>query len=452
MLIAITSRTRPASDLGYALHKHPDRVQQFDVGYGKATVFYPVASEDECTFVMVVEVDPVRLARGPEHTRGGGLVTDYVTDRPYAASSMLAVAIGKVLSTATAGRCEKKPELAAKPMDLEVEISTVRNLAQDRVRSLFTDLGYKVEIEGKEQDRYVTVRTRSDRWTLGETLRQIRVLLPAIDGRHHHYVNDEDVAHLLRHGEGWLDSHPQGTWISRRYLARKRSLAEQAVRALEARNESEDEPPWTGPTRESLQRARIDRVTERLVESGARIVADLGCGEGALVRELAKEPAISKVVGIDISANRIEQAKRRLARQLGPSETDKTSLLTGAIGVQDARWSDCDAAALVETIEHIDVERLDMVERNVFGREHLRCIIVTTPNREYNHHYGLEEGQKRHRDHRFEWSREEMREWAQGICQRYGLEASHEGIGEHHPDDGWPTQMAVFTRIEGVRA
>jgi hypothetical protein len=39
MLLTITTTHRPASDLSYLLHKHPDRCQSFDLSFGKAHVF-----------------------------------------------------------------------------------------------------------------------------------------------------------------------------------------------------------------------------------------------------------------------------------------------------------------------------------------------------------------------------------------------------------------------------
>ena len=92
MLLSITSTSPDAADLGYLLHKHPDRMRSVDVGFGTAHVFYPEASTDRCTASLLVEVDPIGLSRGRKGNRGQGL-EPYVNDRPYAASSMLSVAL-----------------------------------------------------------------------------------------------------------------------------------------------------------------------------------------------------------------------------------------------------------------------------------------------------------------------------------------------------------------------
>ncbi|MGH3941314.1 MAG: methyltransferase [Pseudonocardiaceae bacterium] len=102
MLLTITSRAEPATDLGFLLHKHPGRVQSFEVSSGLAHVFYPEATSHRCTAALLLEVDPIELVRSK---RFGGndvfALAQYVNDRPYAASSMLAVAMAKVLQDAT---------------------------------------------------------------------------------------------------------------------------------------------------------------------------------------------------------------------------------------------------------------------------------------------------------------------------------------------------------------
>ena len=110
MLLKLTTTHRPATDLGYLLMKNPENVHTSDLTFGTATVFYPDASNERCTAAMAIEVDPVELVRG----KGGqpGQQDQYVNDRPYAASSLLSVAIGKVLSTALSGRSKLRQELA----------------------------------------------------------------------------------------------------------------------------------------------------------------------------------------------------------------------------------------------------------------------------------------------------------------------------------------------------
>lgn len=119
---------RPATDLGFLLHKHPGKAQAFGTSHGTAHVFYPEASEARCTVALLLEVDAVGLVRkGREQGRGRSAGPDtalaqYVNDRPYAASSLLAVALATVFRTALGGTCKNRPDLEGRVMPLRVEI------------------------------------------------------------------------------------------------------------------------------------------------------------------------------------------------------------------------------------------------------------------------------------------------------------------------------------------
>jgi hypothetical protein len=106
MLLTITTTHRPASDLSYLLHKHPDRCQSFDLSFGKAHVFYPEVGAERCSACLLLDVDPVGMVRGKS---ADFLLAQYVNDRPYAASSFLSVAIAQVFGSALQGRCKDRP-------------------------------------------------------------------------------------------------------------------------------------------------------------------------------------------------------------------------------------------------------------------------------------------------------------------------------------------------------
>ena len=73
MLVSITSTTPDATDLGFLLHKHPERVRSVELAFGTAHVFYPEATSERCTATLYVEVDPVRLTRGRRSGRPAAL-------------------------------------------------------------------------------------------------------------------------------------------------------------------------------------------------------------------------------------------------------------------------------------------------------------------------------------------------------------------------------------------
>jgi len=106
-----------------------------------------------------------------------------------------------------------------------------------------------------------------------------------------------------------------------------------------------------------------------------------------------------------------------------------------------------DAVVALEVVEHLEPSRLGAFERNIFGYASPGTVIVTTPNAEYNvlyPHLGAHEF--RHRDHRFEWTRDEFSRWCQHLAQEYGYGLAISGVGDEDRELGAPTQMGVFSR------
>jgi hypothetical protein len=102
MLLTISTTHEPATDLGFLLHKHPDRFQSYPLSCGQAHVFWPAATAERATACLLLDVDPVGLVRGKGEW-SSGLLDQYVNDRPYVASSLLSVAIAQVFGAALGG-------------------------------------------------------------------------------------------------------------------------------------------------------------------------------------------------------------------------------------------------------------------------------------------------------------------------------------------------------------
>ncbi len=147
MILTITTTHTPATDLGFLLHKHPDRAQSFDLSVGTAHVFYPEATEDRCTAALLLEVDALELARGSGRTTTGDFTLgQYVNDRPYAASSLLASALKRVFSTAAAGTLKSNQALADSAIPLEIRIPALPcRGSSEFARGLFEPLGWAVD-------------------------------------------------------------------------------------------------------------------------------------------------------------------------------------------------------------------------------------------------------------------------------------------------------------------
>ncbi|MBI4956087.1 MAG: 3' terminal RNA ribose 2'-O-methyltransferase Hen1 [Myxococcales bacterium] len=467
MLLTISTTHRPATDLGYLVAKNPARCQSFELSHGKAHVFYPEASEERCTVALLLDIDPVALVRGWRGPSGDGegLLGRYVNDRPYVASSFLSVALGRVFGSAMKGTSKERAELAATPIPLEIELPVVPCRGGELfLRRLFEPLGYEVEAWRLALDErfpewgesaYFAVRLRIGA-RLADVLTHLYVLLPVLDNEKHYWVGEDEIQNLLAKGEGWLAAHPERDQILHRSLRGQRRLTRMALERLladeepdlEAREEQAARTEDAGDERLSLNEERVAAVLAVVTETGARSVVDLGCGEGRLLRALLRQRSLARIVGLDVSPRALDIAADRLdLEKLPPAQRQRLELWQGSVTYRDARLAGFDAACAVEVIEHLELDRLPAFERVVFEHARPPCVVMTTPNAEYNVRFpGLPAGKLRHGDHRFEWTRAELEAWARGVAERRGYAVRFAAVGPIDPEVGAPTQMAVFTR------
>jgi 3' terminal RNA ribose 2'-O-methyltransferase Hen1 len=453
------------TDLGYLLLKNPARVHSFDLPFGKAHVFYPELTEERAAATLLLDIDQVSLVRGRSQAAGESTLDQYVNDRSYVSSSFLSVAMSRVFGTAMGGRSKDRQDLA----DAELDWTAVIGVAPCRdgepfIRRLFEPLGYETRIERHALDErfpewgegsHYTICIRG-RKRLQDLFTHIYVLVPVLDAEKHYWVGSDEVTKLLRKGEGWLAAHPEREAITARYLRYDRRLTRDAL----ARLADEDAP---GP--EALQQARtneeveierpmllweqrIGAVLSVLRAVGAKSIVDLGCGEGKLLKSLLQDKTFERLVGMDVSWRSLEIAHRRLYMdQMPDAQRKRIELMHGSLVYRDKRLEGLDAAAVIEAIEHLDSPRLAAFERVLFDCARPKAAIVTTPNSEYNVKFAtLPNGQFRHKDHRFEWSRHEFSKWAHDIAERFGYAVRFLPIGPEDPVIGPPTQMGVFTR------
>jgi SAM-dependent methyltransferase len=220
-----------------------------------------------------------------------------------------------------------------------------------------------------------------------------------------------------------------------------------------------------------LNTIRLEAVLNALKGAGAQSVIDLGCGEGSLLRLLLKDKTIVRIAGADVSAIALERAGKRLHLDtMNDAQRKRIALFQTSLFYRDTRTQGFDAAAVVEVMEHLDENRLAAFARVLFGFIHSPTVVITTPNVEYNENYdgligirldgslqsngvasggstagGLTGRRFRHGDHRFEWTREQFRQWAEGVAKQYGYCVRIEEIGSRDEERGAPTQMGVFT-------
>lgn len=356
---------------------------------------------------------------------------------------------------------------AVLPFEVHLPVLPCRG-GEEVLRRLFEPLGYSVSADVIPLDeqfpdwgpsRYFDVRLHGE-LRAQELLQHLFVLLPVLDDDKHYWVDDAEIDKLLRRGGDWLAAHPDKELITRRYLryhprltneALSRLLDEDAASDPDQQAEARDAEEEAVEKPISLNTQRVEAVVAAARSAAPRTVVDLGCGAGQLVGRLLKDTDAT-VVGMDVSHRALKVAARRLHLEtMSPRQRDRVRLEQGALTYRDARLTGFDVATVVEVVEHLDPPRLGAFERSVFGYARPRMVVLTTPDREYNALFpNLAAGSFRHRDHRFEWTRTELADWAGRVADRFGYRVEISGIGPNDDQHGPPTQMAVFTRIEGA--
>ena len=287
------------------------------------------------------------------------------------------------------------------------------------------------------------------------------VLIPVCDNDKHYWVNEEEVEKLLAKGKDWLEIHPAKEMIVRRYLKNQRSLANQALGVLLSKDEVEEaveneiaveavidiEEPQL-----RIHELRLQAAKDELLLAGAKRVADLGCGEGKLIKLLLAEKQFEFVLGMDVSYRSLEIAKERLKLERMPErQLQRIQLIQGSLTYRDKRLEGFDGAALVEVIEHLDEPRLAALERSVFEYAKPGVVVITTPNAEYNVRFAdYQVGKMRHNDHRFEWTRKEFESWSTDLAVKYSYNVIFKPVGEVDAEVGALSQMAVFSRRDEI--
>jgi 3' terminal RNA ribose 2'-O-methyltransferase Hen1 len=468
MYLTISTTHSPATDLGYLLHKRPGKLHSVSLSFGEAHIFYPEATPDRCTAALLLEVDPVGLVRKPGGPSGeGGLLDQYVNDRPYVCSSFTSVALARVFGTALGGRSKDRQDLANAEIPMSVQIAAVPCRGGEAfLRRLFVPLGYEVQATRLPLDEQFPEWGESRYWNvtlvaekrLRDILQHLYVLLPVLDDDKHYWVGKDEVEKLLLRGEGWLSAHPEREEIVRRYLKHQRYLMREAqARLVEEESGDPDQTAEAQAAEESaleerisLNQQRLGSVLAALRQSGAKRVLDLGCGEGRLLSALLADPTFTEILGIDVSPRVLDKAADRLRLdRLPPRKRERIKLLQGSLMYRDARLSGFDAAAVVEVVEHLDPPRLAAFERVLFEQARPATVVMTTPNCEYNKKFEtLPAGSFRHKDHRFEWTRKEFQAWANLVSEKNRYSVAFLPIGPEDSAVGSPTQMGIFRRSD----
>lgn len=274
MLLSISTTHSPATDLGYLLHKHPEKLQTTKLSFGQAHIFYPEATSEKTTVCLLLDIDPIEMIRSGNRRKGQEFALgQYVNDRPYVASSFMSSAISKTFSSALNGKCTDRPELVTTKIPIQAKISMLpsRGGGEAILRKFFEPLGYEVTItrhlldlkfEDWGHSRYFTVELRIEA-TLQEFLTHLYVLIPALDRDKHYFVGTQEIEKLINKADPWIQNHPEKEHIIGRYLLNLKSLTNEALRRLTDEDEDsvreQNNPPEEAQV-VTLHRQRLEAV------------------------------------------------------------------------------------------------------------------------------------------------------------------------------------------------
>ncbi|PUB11135.1 3' terminal RNA ribose 2'-O-methyltransferase Hen1 [Paenisporosarcina sp. OV554] len=433
--------------ISYLLSKNPSNLYERNHKGHLVRLFYSKFTETELEVTIFVTPDPIELVKNNSNSYD---ITHYINDREFAVSSIFCSFIRSALGTALNGQPrEEHIKWVDYPFPFNFEFGpVVSTLSDEELKNLFEPIGYEVtitrpeieysfQVKDKSSARYISIEGVK---TLQEGLRHLFVLIPVIDNYKHYFIDEKEIEKLERYGEGWLEQHPLRDLIYRKALRFKEiySLVENS-----GREEKKVEPV----KKVRLNELRYERIVDTVSRMKPKTVVDFGSGEGKLSVQLGFVEGVKEILAVEPSESESLKALNRFNKVKNIDEFVVPEILWGSLFYYDERLKDKDIIILCEVIEHIDEYRLPKAMDTVLNDYQPGALIITTPNREYNEVYDMEE-HLRHNDHRFEWTREEFSRWCTERNHRNDYELLFDGIGEEHETHGFPTQMCVFKRKE----
>ena len=445
MQLTIRATGENVEAITYLLAKNPNNIYERNHKGHYIRMFYNVVTETELELTIFVSPDPLALIN---HTSSAYDITHYINDREFAVSSIFISLIRSALGTALNG---KPKEEYIKWVDHRFPfvfsfgpVST--ELSEQEIRDLFEPLGFDVEIEYAETDYSFRLKEKSSACfirlsgitSLQKGLQQLFLIIPVLDNYKHYFIDESEIEKLNRYGEGWLEEHPQKEFIVRRALRFKEIYGQ-----LEEQDHSEKQIHPI-PLNELRYEKIVDSVKKLPIK---RNIVDFGSGEGKLSARLGFVDKVEEILAVEPSEAARLKALKRFEKLMDQKGFVAPKMIWGSLFYFDERLKNKDVIILCEVIEHIDEERLPKAMDLIFEQYYPASLIITTPNKEYNHVYQMAESM-RHNDHRFEWSRDEFRQWCIRMNHSERYELSFEGIGNEDETYGFPTQMCTFIRKE----
>lgn len=429
MQLIIEARGENADRLSFFFGKHPERPFTKETKYGEVEFKFLTYEPQFAKAYLCFKPNGLSLVRESSFKQ----LEHYINDREFALSTIFFTSVRHCIGYVFSGN----EEGIENHYDFKLLLSPLSTrLPNSAILELFEPLGYEVEIERMGNIINLTLQKTTD---IGSIFKHIYTLIPVLDNYKHYYILGDDVEKLIRYGDGWLENHPKREWITKRFVGYKENLFQEAL----TRFDSLDDRDVTANT--SLAKLRYSAFADVIKDYRFTEVVDMGAGEGNLLELLIQNKNLSSIFACEPTQSGLLKMKKKVEIWAKSGLTFvQPDIIQSSLFYVDDRLIGKQCLALCEVIEHIDADRIDSVLDILLGKYAPGTLLISTPNIEYNPVYHIDGF--RHRDHRFEMTRQEFQNFITKHADKAGYEASFLGIGDLHLDYGQPTQMAVITK------
>lgn len=210
----------------------------------------------------------------------------------------------------------------------------------------------------------------------------------------------------------------------------------------------------------SLQRYHFvaDYLKHNLVNVEYHSLADFGSSSCRVGQFLMNDVKLNKIYFLDKCPVSLSDGFDNLnGAFMGRSRERKHPLvmqfLSGDASKYNPQFRAVDIILLIEVIEHLPQDESSRMVELIFSQYLPKCVIVSTPNSEFNSLFPGNDGKFRHWDHKFEFTREQFSSWCRSTVNRYPWYTYElHGVGctpnqSDHTRYGFATQIAVFRKV-----
>lgn len=162
----------------------------------------------------------------------------------------------------------------------------------------------------------------------------------------------------------------------------------------------------------TLYNERNNAILQILLLYNIDSVLDCGCGNGRLLKTLSESNRFRRLAGIDNSIKQITKAKKN-------NVSNNVSFFCKSFFDLNSDFNFYDAIIASEVIEHFSKNELHEFIHIMFHVLSPKIVIITTPNKDYNHNYEKLYNGLRHSSHQFEFNELEVKEFANDVEKTY---------------------------------